>query len=316
VLEDWLFDMEKLFRQLRMDDDRERIEQAQLHMDRSMALWWKSCVEAAKEKGNPAASWAEFTADLREQFRTAGDAQAAQTELLHVHMTSAEAMGAYMQRVVLLVARAGAYVASNLASVLALNGVDKSRFPFAIQQMRAKVRAAGVAGISFAQMRGELTALALDEPVLPGRGGAGGNHTGGAPTNGSHRRHSNKSTTNTNSKQLRVNALKQQYQQQLRALQEAGDDEGDGDEGPLHTAPLGTGGRQGGSLKCYKCGKEGHVVAECTSKTELRKCYQCNQAGHVRSNCREKKQQREEGQASGQDASGKGQAPGSAPKNE
>jgi hypothetical protein len=216
--------------------------------------------------------------------------------------------------VVLLVARAGAYMTSTMAAVVALEGVDKARYPFTVQQMRAKVRTAGAAGLSFAQLRGEMTALALDEPVLFARGaaassGGGGAASGGSAGSGGHRSGSMKSPAGGSSKQLRVNAL----QQQLRALMEAGDDDGDDTDGTYHTAPVGVGGRDLGPLKCYKCGKEGHVVAECKSKAELRKCYRCQEPGHVRSNCPEK--MRTEGQAG---AGGQGGRAGaaSAQKNE
>ena len=41
----------------------------------------------------------------------------------------------------------------------------------------------------------------------------------------------------------------------------------------------------GTTLRCYRCGKEGHYMAECTAKERV--CYGCGKGGHIRADCPE-----------------------------
>jgi hypothetical protein len=274
-----------------------------------MQLWWSSRQQAAAAAGEQVQSWAAFVAALRKQFVPSGDEQLARMELFRLKMRSGESMAAYLQRAVLLVVRAGGLVEGKTAAALALEGVDKSRFPFTCAAVARKERAAGVAGMSFAQMREELTAEAAVEPQL-GRGSSSsssssssGGSSGGGGAKGA-----------TNSKQLRINAL----QQQLKALEEG--DEGSDAEDQVGVAPIETRDR------CAKCGKDGHGAPDCKSKKELRSCFYCRKPGHLKPNCPARKaaggqkQGKGEGQGQGAGAAG-GAAPGGAgskptPKNE
>jgi hypothetical protein len=257
------------------------------------------------QAGAPIQSWAAFVAALRKQFVPAGDAQLARTELFKLKMRPDETMEAYMQRAVLLVARAGGLVESKTAAALALEGVDKSRFPFTCAAVARKERAAGVAGMSFAQMREELSVEAAMEPQLSGRGGGGGSNSSSSSSNGG-------AKGATNSRQLRINAL----QQQLKALEEGDDDSTDGNYG---LAPITTGAGSEARHHCDRCGAEGHIVRDCKSKKELRTCFGCGKPGHLRRNCPvkrkgAKKQGAAESEAAPATAPGASSKP--APKNE
>jgi hypothetical protein len=311
ALEDWLFKLEQLFTQTHRpeSDWRGRAQLAQLHWDRHMAMWWTGRQEAAAAAGSPILSWAAFVAALRKQFVPAGDSQLARTELFKLQMRSGETMEAYMQRAVLLVVRAGGLVESKTAAALALQGVDKSRFPFTCTALAREERATGETGMSFAQMREKLTAEAIMEPQLGGRVGGSSSSSSSSGAKGA-----------ANSRQLRINAL----QQQLKALEEGDDGE---DEESLGVAPIAVGSDREARDRCYKCGAEGHVTSDCKSKKELRSCFHCRQRGHLRTKCPERHkgaQKQGKGQAQGKgagEAGGSGATPGAAgskpaPKNE
>lgn len=314
ALEDWLFKLEQLFTQTHTveADWQGRAQLAQLHWDRHMALWWAGRQEAAVAAGTPILSWSAFVAALRRQFVPAGDSQLARSELFKLKMRSGETMEAYMQRAVLLVVRAGSLMEGKTAAALALEGVDKSRFPFTCAAVARKERAAGATGMSFAQMREELTVEAAMEPQLGGR--SSNNSNNGGSNSGARGA--------TNSRQLRINAL----QQQLKALEE-GDEEGDAGEA-FDVAPIGAGaGRDhAGREHCRKCGSDGHITPDCNSKKELRRCHRCRQPGHLIADCSQQrrkgaqKQGKDKGEAQSQGTAG-GAAPGAAggkptPKNE
>ena len=312
-LEDWLFKLDQLFAQTHTveTDWRGRAQMAQLHWDRHMALWWAGRQEAAVAAGTPILSWVAFVAALRRQFVPAGDSQLARSELFKLKMRSGETMEAYMQRAVLLVVRAGGLMESKTAAALALEGVDKFRFPFTCAAVARKERAAGAMGMSFAQMREELTVEAAMEPQLSGRSSNNSNSGGSSSSGGG-------AKGAANNRQLRINAL----QQQLKALEE-GDEEGDAGEA-FDVAPIGTGAGRESRDHCYKCGQEGHTTPDCKSKKELRSCFHCRQPGHLKPRCPELKnaQKQGKGQAQGQGAgTAGGAAPGAAgskptPKNE
>jgi hypothetical protein len=274
-----------------------------------MALWWTGRQEAAAAAGTPILSWSAFVAALRRQFVPAGDSQLARSELFKLKMRSGETMEAYMQRVVLLVVRAGSLMEGKTAAALALEGVDKSRFPFTCAAVARKERAAGATGMSFAQMREELTVEAAMEPQLSGRSSNNSSNSG-----------SNSGAKGaTNSRQLRINAL----QRQLKALEE-GDEEEDAGEA-FDVAPIGTPGVGRETREhCHKCGSDGHITPDCKSKKELRSCFYCRQPGHLKTKCPERSgkgaQKQSKGEGQGQGTAG-GAAPGAAggkptPKNE
>lgn len=296
ALEDWLFKLEQLFAQTRKTEAewQERVRIAKLHWDRHMFLWWSGCEKAASESGAPIASWTAFVSALRRQFVPAGDAEAARLELFRLRMGGGESMDTYVQRAVLLVARAGGFIDDKMAGALLMEGADASRFPFTVQSVRRRLHEAGMGGLSFAQVRAELSMEAHSEPnLLPA---ARGVNSAPAAAGGNYRSNKSGSAGGASSKQVRINALRKQ----LHALETAGEEGEDSPaEGPskVQVAPVGAGAKGGGShrkpngVACYKCGVEGHVVAECTSKKELRKCYLCEEVGHVRTHCPRKKRQ-------------------------
>mgnify|MGYP003918113065 CR=1 FL=1 len=295
ALEDWLFKLDQLFAQTRTEetDWLGRAQLAQLHWDRHMALWWAGRQEAAVAAGTPILSWSAFVAALRRQFVPAGDSQLARSELFKLKMRSGETMEAYMQRAVLLVVRAGSLMEGKTAAALALEGVDKSRFPFTCAAVARKERAAGAMGMSFAQMREELTVEAAMEPQLSGRSSNNSSSNSGAKGA-------------TNSRQLRINAL----QQQLKALEEGGEEE-DADEA-FDVAPIGTGAGRESRDHCRKCGSDSHNTPDCKSKKELRRCHRCRQAGHLIADCQQRKGAQKQGKDKGE-SQGQGTAGGAAP---
>lgn len=309
ALEDWLFKLGQLFAQTRQSESDwlGRAQVAQLHWDRHMAMWWTGRQETAEAAGTPIQSWVAFVAALRRQFVPAGDSQLARVELFKLKMHSDETMESYMQRAVLLVVRTGGLVEGKTAAALALEGVDKSRFPFTCAAVARKERAAGAAGMSFAQMREELTVEAAMEPQLGGRGNSssGGSSSGGGAKGA------------TNDRQLRINAL----QQQLKSLEEGVEEDSDESFG---VAPIAAGSDREARDRCFKCGAEGHITPDCKSKKELRRCHRCRQPGHLIAECQQGKaaQKQDKGEAPSQGAeAAAGTAPGAAggkptPKNE
>ena len=297
ALEDWLFKLDQLFTQTRRPETewQERIRVAKLHWDRHMFLWWSGCVKAAEETKAPIASWSAFVFALRRQFVPAGDAEAARSDLLRLRLGGGESMDAYLQRAVLLMARAGEFVDDKMAGVLLIEGVDSSRFPFTVQSVRRRLREAGVSGLSFAQVRAELSTEAHSEPSLHLAGrGAGGAHAAASGDYNRSKKFGSTGGAGASSKQLRINALRKK----LQALETTGEEDEDSasdETGKVNIAPVGA--KSGGpNRNCHKCGGEGHIARECTSKKELRKCFLCEKVGHVRPDCPDKK--RQEGAAS------------------
>jgi hypothetical protein len=312
ALDDWLFKLDQLFVQTRTPESawEERMRTAQLHWDRHMALWWTGHTQAASAANTPVASWSAFVDALRKQFVPTGDAETARGELFRIQMRGGETMDAYMQRAVLIVARAGAHVDGKTAAALALQGVDRSRFPFAVKEVRRMEREAGVAGLTFPQVRAALTAEAAEEPQLGPRGhgsgtsasAGGGSHSvrsGGAQGGGG-------GAHAASSRQLRIAAL----EQQLKALREEEHDletSTRDNSGKFSAAPLST----PSNVRCHKCGADGHVIAECKSKKELRTCFTCKKEGHISRRCPQRRQAQPEGQPHSMGPSGE-----SMPKNE
>lgn len=297
-LEDWLFKLKQLFAQLGKSelDWNGRAQLAQLYWDRHMDLWWSGRQEAAAAAGAPIQSWSSFVAALRKQFISTGDSEVARSELFKLRMKAGESMDAYMQRSALLVTRAGTLMESRIAAALTLEGVDKSRFPFTCAAVARKQRTAdssssGQPGMSFAQMRVELTEEALMEPQLSGRG----NVSNTTPSN---------AKSGANNKQLRINAL----EQQLKAAREEEDDT-DAESSRYNTAPVST-----GPTLCRKCGADGHFAQDCKSKKELRACFRCGKSGHIRSKCPERRGHQHNKQGEGEGAAAASSKPDS--KNE
>ncbi len=319
TLADWLFKLEQLLSQLGVGvgEFDERVRVAAMHWDRQTNVWWEGHAQQAAGAGAPIADWPAFVRALKANFVPTNDAEAAASELLHLRMRSGESMDAYMQRAALLLARADGRLPDVAAARSALDGVDSSRFPFAVATARRSMRTAAVP-LSFLVLRAELTALAVDEPALGGRagghagsGGRGGSAPGGATgSSASNSRHGaaaagrgGSSSSSMTRKQLlqRINALESGRHAYDSA--DESDCASDEDDTALHTAPVaakGAGrraagaGRQssdsssnGGSRQrlCYKCGAAGHGVAQCKSKKELRSCLACKEQGHLVATC-------------------------------
>jgi hypothetical protein len=201
------------------------------------------------------------------------------------------------------------------AAALALEGVDKSRFPFTCAAVARKERAAGAMGMSFAQMREELTVEAAMEPQLNERCSHNSNGGGDNSSNGG-------AKGATNDRHLRINAL----QQQLKALKEGNEEEGANESVGMAPAPIAAGSNREHRDRCSKCGAEGHVTPDCSSETELRRCHRCRRPGHLIADCQQQrksaqKQGKDKGEAQGQGTAGGAPAPEAAggepiPKNE
>jgi len=222
-----------------------------------------------------------------------------------------------MQRAALLLARADGRLPDVAAARSALDGVDSSRFPFAVAAARKAMRTAAFP-LSFHALRAELTALAVDEPALGGRsGGAAGlsgrgtsTPSGAAGASVSSSRHGSaaagrggSSASSMTRRQLlqRINALESGHY----AHDDGEDADGAADDGDtvVHTAPVSakrSAGRQSAASRpasdssssgshrqrrCFKCDSPDHGVRECTSKKELRSCLACHERGHLVAAC-------------------------------
>ena len=309
TLADWLFDVDRLFRQLGLAeaDAARRIAEASLHWDRQVDLWWRGREQQARAAGAPIASWAAFVAALQANFVPTGDAEAAARELLRLRMKATESMDAYMQRAALLLARADSRIDVATAARIAVEGVDSSRFPFALAAVRACMRRKPT--MPFNEVRLELTEAAAHEPRLaaPSVGSSDRAHRQGPSAAAAAA-----GARVASQKQLRISALERQLQQ-LRAGDSSEDEAGSTE--PVHTAPLGrqrgaggNGQASGKPVVCNKCGAAGHVVSECRSKKDQRSCFVCGQPGHIAMRCEQRK-----GGGGGGDGSGKEGAP--QPKN-
>jgi hypothetical protein len=304
ALADWLFDLDRLFRQLGFDESAaaQRIGEASLHWDRQIDIWWQGRKQQAAASGTPLATWAAFVAALQANFVPTGDAEAAARELLRLRMKAGEAMDAYMQRAALLLARCDGRIDATTAARIAVEGVDSARFPFALAGVRATLRKNVTLG--FHEVRLELTEAAVHEPRLAS---AAASSSGGGSTGGSIGSYSGRAPTGAAkaSKQLRINALERQLAQ-LRAGDVGSEDE-EGNAALVHTAAVarGTGGSGAGAAGnrpqgCNKCGALGHVAVECRSKKELRTCFVCGQPGHIAARCDKRKEGREGGARGGE----------------
>lgn len=281
TLEDWIFSVEQQCR-LRgirtADGDHMKIGSA--FWDRAMEQWWSGQVVLRASEGTPIDSWQDLTAELRSTFVATGEAEQAFDELLSMRQT-AEKMDAYMQRAAALRARAGQRADGQDRAIVAalIRGADESRFPFALHGIRKAVRVAERANrpLCLTAVRTQLMELAHDEPRIrtapaaapAARGGnVGRGGSGGAPQS------------------TRVAALQQQLADAIR-------EEG-GSEADVRIAALG-----GEGLRpCGKCGKTGHRVFECTSKTDRRTCFSCSEKGHVATNCPKQQKAAGDGSAS------------------
>ena len=67
-------------------------------------------------------------------------------------------------------------------------------------------------------------------------------------------------------------------------------------------------------MKCYACGKNGHISRDCTApnggplNTVGKTCYNCSQPGHISRDCPEKNVNGEGSGTIGEDLSGQGGA--------
>jgi len=320
ALPDWLFKLEQLLSQLGVGigEFDERVRIAAMHWDRQTNVWWNGHAQQAAEAGVPVTGWAAFVAALKANFVPTNDAETAASELLRLRMRGGESMDAYLQRAALLLARADGRLPDVAAARAALDGVDHSRFPFAVAAARRTIRTANPP-LSFHALRAELTALAVDEPALGGRfggaAGAGGRSStpggaatagasGGKPSSSAGRGASGGgSSSSMTRKQLlqRINAL--ENGQHAHGDGEDADDATDDGDTAVHTAPVGakgSGGRPAAAgrpasdssssgprrqRRCFKCGSPDHGVAECKSKKELRSCLACHEQGHLVAAC-------------------------------
>jgi hypothetical protein len=319
TLADWLFKLEQLLSQLGVGSGEfdERVRIAAMHWDRQINVWWEGHAQQAAGAGAPIADWPAFVTALKANFMPTNDAEAAASELLRLRMRGGESMDAYMQRAALLLARADGRLPDVAAARSALDGVDSSRFPFAVAAARKAMRTAAFP-LSFHALRAELTALAVDEPALGGRsgglagsGGRGHATSGGAsgasassskPSSMAAGRGGSSSSSMTRKQLLqRINALESGHY----ALDDVEDADEAADDGGtvVHTAPVSTkrsAGRQSAASRpasdssssgshrqrrCFKCDSSDHVVRECTSKKELRSCLACKERGHLVATC-------------------------------
>jgi len=320
ALPDWLFKLEQLLSQLGVgvSEFDERVRIAAMHWDRQTNVWWSGHAQQAAKAGVPVTSWAAFVAALNANFVPTNDAETAASELLRLRMRGGESMDAYLQRAALLLARADGRLPDVAAARAALDGVDSSRFPFAVAAARKVMRTA-TPPLSFHALRVELTALAVDEPSLGGRfggaAGAGGRSSapggavtagtaGGKPSSSAGRgAGGGSSSSSMTRKQLlhRISALESGHYayDDGEDADEAADDGGTA----VHTAPVSakrSAGRQAAASRpasdssssgshrqrrCFKCGSPDHGVRECTSKKELRSCLACHEQGHLVAAC-------------------------------
>ena len=221
ALEDWLFKLGQLFSQTRSCRPESawqaRMQVAQLYWDRDMSIWWSGQQEVAAAAGAPIQSWTAFVAALRKQFVSIGDSQLARADLLTLRMKADGERGRLCPASGCIWCRAQAVCwTAGWRPCCCCRAWTRHACRLPVAAVSRKERAAGAAGMSFAQMRAELTMEAALEPRLTGYGSGSSANSGGGSGSSSN----SGARGATNIRQHRINALREQAD----ALEEGGDE--------------------------------------------------------------------------------------------
>ena len=183
LLRSWVFQMERLLTALEDASEQpytfgDRLKLARRHWDQGMDAWWSTLCEArASARDPPVCSWAGLLTALRDTFAPVSDGLAVGREIQQLKQGSSESMEAYVRRVLELQGRvSSADWPSHVVAMLALNGVDESRYPWTTTHVRnALVEFANTRGHSadMAYLAHQLRTQAPSEPKIMRGAGSG-----------------------------------------------------------------------------------------------------------------------------------------------
>ena len=165
TLEGWIFQLEKMFRQLSIPEAAftRRLQEAALAWDLDVERWWRMHETNVSAQGKPITTWAGFTAALQAQFVPIADKEAAIAAFFRLQQHGGESMDAYLLRASQLLVRARGAVEDATAARFVVERADETRFPFTLAKVRETMHEQATAA-SFATIRASLVAAAMREP--------------------------------------------------------------------------------------------------------------------------------------------------------
>lgn len=272
VVEDWLRDMERIFRQGRVSRGAQ-MDEARCHMDSQLERWWESRAELLDEEER--AEWSALANALREEFVPKQLQREARQQLLNLRHNAGESVHDFCQRALLLQGQARMEQATDTVMLLLVQKLNKDEWPFtSAQVMRAyengEFRSVG-------QLRAEMVALAANEPNLGRRAATGGQQGGtGRPATKPKSHQSGGQTAPRQLAPAEVDPTGKEGEtptmeglaRQVAALQ----------------ARMATGGGGQKASHCLRCRSTEHWVKDCPAP-DPRTCNKCGEKGHIARGC-------------------------------